>query len=114
MVVVSTCALSFMSKYLHQSCSPKPMTRVDINDKNQSFNNKDHDSQVWDMARRRMENVQRLLKQKPYIHHQIPRKESSQLVLTIARTTQESIKYISILFLHIRIMIMVTGLLTMT
>jgi hypothetical protein len=39
MGVVSACALSFMSKYLHQSCSPKPMTRVDINDNNQSSNN---------------------------------------------------------------------------
>jgi hypothetical protein len=29
---------SFMSKYLHQSCGPKPMTRVDINDNNQSSN----------------------------------------------------------------------------
>jgi hypothetical protein len=28
----------FMSKYLHQSCGPKPMTRVDINDNNQSTN----------------------------------------------------------------------------
>jgi hypothetical protein len=37
-VFVSTCALSFMSKYLHQSCGPKPMTRVDINDNNQSSN----------------------------------------------------------------------------
>jgi hypothetical protein len=39
MGVVSACALSFMSKYLHQSCGPKPMTRVDINDNNQSSNN---------------------------------------------------------------------------
>jgi hypothetical protein len=39
MGVVSTCAFSFMSKYLHQSCGPKPMTRVDINDNNQSSNN---------------------------------------------------------------------------
>jgi hypothetical protein len=38
MGVVSACAFSFMSKYLHQSCSPKPMTRVDINDNNQSSN----------------------------------------------------------------------------
>jgi uncharacterized protein YhaN len=38
MSVVSACAFSFMSKYLHQSCGPKPMTRVDINDKNQSSN----------------------------------------------------------------------------
>jgi hypothetical protein len=38
MGVVSACAFSFMSKYLHQSCGPKPMTRVDINDKNQSSN----------------------------------------------------------------------------
>jgi hypothetical protein len=38
MGVVSTCAFSFMSKYLHQSCGPKPMTRVDINDNNQSSN----------------------------------------------------------------------------
>jgi hypothetical protein len=38
MGVVSVCAYSFMSKYLHQSCSPKPMTRVDINDNNQSSN----------------------------------------------------------------------------
>jgi hypothetical protein len=38
-VFLSTCALSFMSKYLHQSCGPKPMTRVDINDNNQSSNN---------------------------------------------------------------------------
>jgi hypothetical protein len=36
MGLVSTCAFSFMSKYLHQSCGPKPMTRVDINDNNQS------------------------------------------------------------------------------
>jgi hypothetical protein len=28
MGVVYACALSFMSKYLHQSCGPKPMTRV--------------------------------------------------------------------------------------
>jgi hypothetical protein len=27
-----------MSKYLYQSCGPKPMTRVDINDNNQSSN----------------------------------------------------------------------------
>jgi hypothetical protein len=39
MGLVSTCAFSFMSKYLHQSCGPKPMTRVDINDNNQSPNN---------------------------------------------------------------------------
>jgi hypothetical protein len=39
MGVVSACALSFMSKYLHQSCDPKPMTRVGINDNNQSSNN---------------------------------------------------------------------------
>jgi hypothetical protein len=39
MGVVSTCALSFMSKYLHQSCGPKAMTRADINDNNQSSNN---------------------------------------------------------------------------
>jgi hypothetical protein len=38
MGVVSACAFSFMSKYLHQSCCPKPMTRVDINDNNQSSN----------------------------------------------------------------------------
>jgi hypothetical protein len=38
MGVVSACAFSFMSKYLHQSCSPKPMTRVDINENNQSSN----------------------------------------------------------------------------
>ena len=38
MGVVSACTLSFMSKYLHQSCVPKPMTRVDINDNNQSSN----------------------------------------------------------------------------
>jgi hypothetical protein len=30
-----------MSKYLYQSCGPKPMTRVDINDNNQSSNNND-------------------------------------------------------------------------
>jgi hypothetical protein len=41
MGVVSACAFSFMSKYLHQSCGPKPMTRVDINDNNQSSNNID-------------------------------------------------------------------------
>jgi hypothetical protein len=40
MGVVFSCALSFMSKYLHQSCSPKLMTRVDINDKNQYSNMK--------------------------------------------------------------------------
>jgi hypothetical protein len=39
MGLVSTCAFSFMSKYLHQSCVPKPMTRLDINDNNQSSNN---------------------------------------------------------------------------
>jgi hypothetical protein len=34
MGVVSACVISFMSiKYLHQSWGPKPMTRVDINDK---------------------------------------------------------------------------------
>jgi hypothetical protein len=38
MGVVSACAFSFMSKYLHQSYGPKPMTRVDINDNNQSSN----------------------------------------------------------------------------
>jgi hypothetical protein len=38
MGVVYACALSFISKYLYQSCSPKPMTRVDINDNNQSSN----------------------------------------------------------------------------
>jgi hypothetical protein len=41
MGVVSACTLSFMSKYLHQSCSPKPITRVYINDNNQSSNIKD-------------------------------------------------------------------------
>jgi hypothetical protein len=35
----SACTLSFMSKYLHHSCGPKPMTRVDINDNNQYSNN---------------------------------------------------------------------------
>src|ERR1700678_4123542 len=39
MGLVSTCVFFFMSKYLHQSCGPKPMTRVDINDNNQSSNN---------------------------------------------------------------------------
>jgi hypothetical protein len=39
MGVLSAYAFSFMSKYLHQSCGPKPMTRVDINDNNQSSNN---------------------------------------------------------------------------
>jgi hypothetical protein len=39
MGVVYSCAFSFMSKYLYQSCGPKPMTRVDINDNNQSSNN---------------------------------------------------------------------------
>jgi hypothetical protein len=38
MGLVSTCAFSFMSKYLHQSCGPKPMTRVDIKDNNQYSN----------------------------------------------------------------------------
>jgi hypothetical protein len=38
MGVLYACALSFMSKYLYQSCGPKPMTRVDINDNNQSSN----------------------------------------------------------------------------
>jgi hypothetical protein len=38
-VFVYSCAFSFMSKYLYQSCGPKPMTRVDINDNNQSSNN---------------------------------------------------------------------------
>jgi hypothetical protein len=38
MGVVSACAFSFMSKYLNQSCGPKPMTRVDINDNNQYSN----------------------------------------------------------------------------
>jgi hypothetical protein len=38
MGVVYACAFSFMSKYLYQSCGPKPMTRVDINDNNQSSN----------------------------------------------------------------------------
>jgi hypothetical protein len=41
MGVVYACALSFMSKYLYQSCGPKHMTRVDINDNNQSSNTKD-------------------------------------------------------------------------
>jgi hypothetical protein len=40
MGVVFACALSFMSKYLHASCGPKLMTRVDINDNNQSSNTK--------------------------------------------------------------------------
>jgi hypothetical protein len=39
MGVLYSCALSFMSKYLYQYCGPKPMTRVDINDNNQSSNN---------------------------------------------------------------------------
>jgi hypothetical protein len=39
MGVLSACAISFMSKYLHQSCGPKLMTRVDINDNNQYSNN---------------------------------------------------------------------------
>jgi hypothetical protein len=38
MGVLYACALSFMFKYLHQSCGPKPMTRVDINDNNQYSN----------------------------------------------------------------------------
>jgi hypothetical protein len=38
MGVVSACALLFISKYLHHSCGPKPMTRIDINDNNQSSN----------------------------------------------------------------------------
>jgi hypothetical protein len=38
MGVVYACALSFMSKYLYQYCGPKPMTRADINDNNQSSN----------------------------------------------------------------------------
>ena len=38
MGVVSLCALSFMSKYLHQYCDTKLMTVVDINDNNQSSN----------------------------------------------------------------------------
>jgi hypothetical protein len=38
MGVVYACAFSFMSKYLYQSCGPKPMTRVDINDNNKSSN----------------------------------------------------------------------------
>jgi hypothetical protein len=38
MGVVFACAFSFMSKYLHQFCGPKPMTRVDINENNQSSN----------------------------------------------------------------------------
>jgi hypothetical protein len=38
MGVLYACAFSFMSKYLYQSCGPKPMTRVDINDNNQSSN----------------------------------------------------------------------------
>jgi 2-hydroxy-3-keto-5-methylthiopentenyl-1-phosphate phosphatase len=39
MGVVSACAMSFISKYLHQFCGPKPMTRVDISDNNQYSNN---------------------------------------------------------------------------
>ena len=39
MDVMFSCALSFMSKYLHQSCGPKPMTRVDINDSKKSSKN---------------------------------------------------------------------------
>jgi hypothetical protein len=46
MGVVYACALSFMSKYLYQSCGPKPMTRVDINDNNQSSNN-DFSRNIW-------------------------------------------------------------------
>jgi hypothetical protein len=38
MGVVYACAFSFMSKYLYQYCGPKPMTRVDINENNQSSN----------------------------------------------------------------------------
>jgi len=38
MGVVSSFSFSFMSKYLHQSSGPKPMTRVDINDNNQYSN----------------------------------------------------------------------------
>jgi hypothetical protein len=34
-----SCAISFMSKYLHQCCGPKPMTRFDINDNNQYSDN---------------------------------------------------------------------------
>jgi hypothetical protein len=65
------------------------------------------------MERKRMENAQRLLKQKPSLHHQIPRKESSQLVLIRSRTIQEGIKVIQILSLQIRRMIYVLDLLTM-
>jgi hypothetical protein len=50
MGVVSACAFSFMSKYLHQSCVPKPMTRVDINDKNQSSNSKSA-KEIWEKLR---------------------------------------------------------------
>jgi hypothetical protein len=39
MGVVSSYAFSFMSKYLHQFFDQKHMTRVDINDNNQSSNN---------------------------------------------------------------------------
>jgi hypothetical protein len=39
--VLYACALSFMSKYLYQSCGRKLMTRVNINDNNQSSNRND-------------------------------------------------------------------------
>jgi hypothetical protein len=47
MGVVYACALSFMSKYLYQSCGPKPMTRVDINDNNQSSNKQEGLAMVY-------------------------------------------------------------------
>jgi hypothetical protein len=47
MGVVSTCALSFMSKYLHQYWGPKPMTRVDINENNQSSNIHNYEELVF-------------------------------------------------------------------
>jgi hypothetical protein len=49
MGVLSAYAFSFMSKYLHQSCGPKPMTRVDINDNNQSSNTQDLVN-LWDIS----------------------------------------------------------------
>jgi hypothetical protein len=65
------------------------------------------------MERKRMENAQSLLKKKPSLHQQIPRKESSQFVLIKLVTIQKGIKVIQIISLQIRRMIYDLDLITM-
>jgi hypothetical protein len=64
MGVVSAYAFSFMSKYLHQSCGPKPMTRVDINDNNQSSNTCIHS---WQMDWKQSGTMKEREKNRPFI-----------------------------------------------